>query len=265
MDELAKYNQLRWNELAAADIQWSRPLLDLDAAGARALVDQQAQLPADLAHKDVLCLAAGGGQQSAAFGVLGARVTVVDLSAAQLERDRLVAQHYQLELAMHEADMRDLSSIADPDSFDVVWQPYSINFVPSVEPVFAEVARVLRPGGLYRIELANPFTQKIDQDHWTEAGYTLKHAYLDGSEITQLFPHWDVDRADGSTTQVASPREFSHTLGTVINTLIANGLGVLGLWEHVGDDADAPPGTWDHYTSIAPPWLTLWCRLQPLR
>ena len=40
---------------------------------------------------DVLCLAAGGGQQSVAFALLGANVTVFDLSETQLEHDRLAA------------------------------------------------------------------------------------------------------------------------------------------------------------------------------
>lgn len=37
-----------------------------------------AGLLADIDGKDVLCLASGGGQQSAVFSLLGAKVTVVD-------------------------------------------------------------------------------------------------------------------------------------------------------------------------------------------
>src|SRR3990172_3901526 len=40
---------------------------------------------ADVKGKDVLCLASGGGQQSAVFGLLGANVTVLDISSGQLE------------------------------------------------------------------------------------------------------------------------------------------------------------------------------------
>jgi len=38
----------------------------------------------------VLCLASGGEQQSAIFGLLGADVTVLDLCAQQLAGDRQV-------------------------------------------------------------------------------------------------------------------------------------------------------------------------------
>jgi 2-polyprenyl-3-methyl-5-hydroxy-6-metoxy-1,4-benzoquinol methylase len=44
--------------------------------------------------KDVLCLASSGGQQSAAFGVLGANVTVFDLSENMLKKDVATAKHY---------------------------------------------------------------------------------------------------------------------------------------------------------------------------
>ena len=28
-------------------------------------------------------------------------------------------------------------------------------------------------------------------------------------------------------------------------------------------DASAEPGTWEHFTAIAPPWLTIWTRYEP--
>jgi 2-polyprenyl-3-methyl-5-hydroxy-6-metoxy-1,4-benzoquinol methylase len=55
--------------------------LQLDTASARACIDPDGWLGA-LDGLRVLCLASGGGQQSAAFALLGAQVTVVDLSAA---------------------------------------------------------------------------------------------------------------------------------------------------------------------------------------
>jgi SAM-dependent methyltransferase len=35
-------------------------------------------------------------------------------------------------------------------------------FHPSVEPVIAEVRRVLKPGGIYFLQFANPFSIGID-------------------------------------------------------------------------------------------------------
>ena len=41
----------------------------------------------------VLCLAGGGGQQSVIYSLLGADVTVFDLTPEQLDRDRAAARH----------------------------------------------------------------------------------------------------------------------------------------------------------------------------
>ncbi len=72
-----------------------------------------ANILCDVDGADVLCLASGGGQQSAVFGLLGAQVTVVDFSEKQLEGDRKAAAHYGFEVTTIQADMRDLSSSAD--------------------------------------------------------------------------------------------------------------------------------------------------------
>src|SRR3712207_564706 len=128
MDDLAHYNRERWEDLAAAHVVFSRPWLQLTPATARALVDPVGLL-GDVTGKDVLCLASGGGQQSAAFALLGANVTVVDLAPTQLQRDQEAAAHYGLTIRTLQADMRDLSAL-ESSSFDVVWHAYSINFIP---------------------------------------------------------------------------------------------------------------------------------------
>ena len=112
MDEIARYNKERWEELARANVQYSRPRLDLDEAAAREMIDPHG-LIGEMAGKRVLCLASGGGQQSAAFGVLGADVTVLDLSETQLERDRAAAGHYGYAVELCQGDMRDLSRFSE--------------------------------------------------------------------------------------------------------------------------------------------------------
>src|SRR5262249_27534878 len=149
-------NQKRWNALVQANALFSRPALELDAEQARENVDPEGRL-GKIQGSRVLCLASGGGQQSAAFALLGAEVTVLDISEGQLTRDQQVAEHYHITIKTVPGDMRDLSAFAEA-SFDIVWQPYSLNFVPDARAVFHEVARVLRVGGIYHMQCANPFT-----------------------------------------------------------------------------------------------------------
>jgi SAM-dependent methyltransferase len=259
MDNINKINRERWNALARANVEYTRPFLDYTPEDARRYVGRYGIL-GDVAGKHVLCLASGGGQDSVAFGLLGADVTVLDLSDVQLERDRQGASHHALQAVTVQGDMRDLS-VFHANAFDVVWQPYSVNFVPSVESVFREVARVLKPGGIYYVAFANPFVQSVDDEAWDGQAYPLKGLYLDGEDMTQYFPHWDVTRPDGSQAKLDSPHEFRHTLSTVLNTLAKEGFIFLGLWEWMRLDEKPEPGSWPHFTQVAPPWFDTFWRL----
>ena len=210
--------------------------------------------------KRVLLLGRGGGQQSAAFGFLGAEVTVIDLSDGQLEKDRLVAAHYGYDFNIQQGDMRNLSRFADA-SFDIVWQPYSINFVPDVRPVFGEAARVVRPGGFYTVMWHNPFSQAVDDEQWTsEHGYPLKWPYTDGEIDPAIFKsaNWTIDTESGERVEVEGLREFRHTMRTFLNGLIDSGFVIRRFSEHGTWDDNPEPGSWEHYKLVAPPYLTLW-------
>jgi SAM-dependent methyltransferase len=126
--------------------------------------------------KEVLCLASGGGQQSVIFGLLGAHVTVLDICEGQLEADRTAACHYGYEVKAVKGDACDLSAFAD-DSFDLVYQPGGINWMPEVRPVYREVYRVLRPGGSFRIAIMNPAVLLAE---WDGSGYRIGERYKGG-------------------------------------------------------------------------------------
>ncbi|NJM42526.1 MAG: class I SAM-dependent methyltransferase [Anaerolineae bacterium] len=166
MDELANYNRERWNALVDAGVEYAKPFLALTPEEALAQLNGNACAVLNLDSvrgKRVLCLASGGGQQSAAFALLGADVTVIDLSDAQLAQDRKAAAHYGVEMRIEQGDMRDLSRF-NASEFDVVWQGYSINFVPNPRVVFEQVARVLRPNGNYLVQFSNPHRDSLKDE-----------------------------------------------------------------------------------------------------
>jgi 2-polyprenyl-3-methyl-5-hydroxy-6-metoxy-1,4-benzoquinol methylase len=250
----------RWRKLAEANALFTRPWLDLTPASARERVDPEGLLGV-LAGKDVLCLASGGGQQSAAFALLGANVTVSDLSEAQLERDRLAAAHYGLSIATICCDMRDLSLLRSA-AYDIVYQPHSLGFVPDARVVFAQVARVLRPGGIYFFAIANPFYAGLSESDWNGEGYVLKLPYVDGAKI--VTQDWDWVYPDTMVLEArAEPcREYRQTLSKLLNGLIELGFSLLHISDTMDLSADlsAEPGTWDHRNAIAPAWLAIWGR-----
>jgi SAM-dependent methyltransferase len=237
---------------------FTRPRLEMDASSAQERLDPDSAF-GELRGKDVLCLAGGGGYQSAAFGLLGAHVTVVDLSPEQLEHDRLTATHYGLEMTLIEGDMRDLSML-DKATFDLVFQPYSLNFVPDVGRVFGQVARVLRPSGIYAFQCANPAFSGLTERNWNGEGYVLKRPYAAGAEIIYEDQPWVYDQQE---TTVPPPREFRHTFDILTRELMRHRFQIehISEWFSIYPDVNAEPGTWDHFVAFAPPWLAFRTRL----
>lgn len=173
IDEIGSRNAAHWEEAVRDGTGHSLPWidLDLDAVGRcireglpgdkvlgrrepRRMVNQtptDLRVLGDMQGKAVLCLSSGGGQQSALFALLGARVTVVDFAEGQLAADREAAAHYGYEVTTIHGDMRDLSCI-DAGSLDIVFGMTTC-YVPSVREVYSQVARVLKSGGLYRTDV----------------------------------------------------------------------------------------------------------------
>jgi SAM-dependent methyltransferase len=261
MDEVAEYNVTRWRALAEGGALYTRPMLDLDAASAREWLDPGGWL-GELEGRRVLCLAGGGGRESACFSLLGARVTVLDLSPEQLERDRLAAAHYGTRVETLRGDMRDLSALHGAD-FDLVWHAYSINFVPDPRAVFREVARVVRAGGLYRLMCANPSVLGAGPRDWDGRGYALWQEYTEGGPVTCVDEQWVYEREPRE--QAPPGREYRHGLGTLLGGLAEHGFRILRASEDVSTypDPSAEPGTWPHFVSVVRPWLAFLSRYEP--
>jgi len=262
MDDIARYNMARWDALVRAQAVFTRPWLDLTAESAQELLDSDGRLGA-IAGQRVLCLAGGGGQQSAALALLGAEVTVLDLSAGQLERTQAAAEHYRLAIKTEQGDMRDLSRFG-PGTFDLVYHPYSLNFVPDARAVLGQVARVLRAGGRYWFNCANPFVAGLVPGDWDGQGYPLSRPYVQGGPLTYVDEPW-VFRGETPSEAIDRPIEYRHTLSTLINCLVESGFTVTRVDEQFlgSPDITAPPGSGDHFSAIAPPWLGFWATYQP--
>jgi 2-polyprenyl-3-methyl-5-hydroxy-6-metoxy-1,4-benzoquinol methylase len=259
LDNIAKYNVDRWRSLVSAGAVFTRPYLHLDKRTALDRLDTQGKL-GDLTGKDVLCLASGGGQQSIAFALLGARVTVVDLSEEQLQRDAVAAAHCKLKVNLLQTDMRDLSSLSER-SFDIVWHPYSLNFVPRVDEVFRQVARVLRTGGIYRFHCANPAFMGTRGSDWTGRGYAINLPYIDGAEVVYRDEDW-VFGGEPPRQSISPCKEYRHTMSSLVKGLIAHGFLIADLAEeNFGTpNSESAPGTPEHLSAFAPPWMVFWTK-----
>jgi SAM-dependent methyltransferase len=151
--------------------------------------------------------------------------------------------------------MRDLSRFGS-NSFDVVWQPFSINFVPDAATVIREVGRIIRPGGYYHLDISNPIWSMEESD-WLPQGYPIRQPYVNGSKLQYADPHWTFSNDEGVEQHIEGPHEFLHTLGTLMNALVQSGFVMLGLKEGPIGDPQAEPGSWEHLVTIIPPFFSI--------
>ncbi|MEM6890669.1 MAG: bifunctional 2-polyprenyl-6-hydroxyphenol methylase/3-demethylubiquinol 3-O-methyltransferase UbiG [Pseudomonadota bacterium] len=130
------------------DIRWVRTLKNL-VPGRLAWFDRLI----DWTDKDVLDLGCAGGFMAEALASKGARVTGIDPAADAIEaakrRATLVGQNIQYDVGVGEA-----LPYADA-AFDAVVCVDVLEHVTDLTKVAAEVARVLRPGGMFLYDTIN--------------------------------------------------------------------------------------------------------------
>jgi len=132
------------------------------------------QLIGDVRGKRVLEVGCGGGQCSIAFAKRGAIATGLDISDEQVKFARLVAAENAVEATFHRSNAEDLTLISD-ESQDIVFSAYALMYVRRLDRCFAEVARVLGPGGLFVFSLDHPFWYCL-----AEKELLVKFSYFDG-------------------------------------------------------------------------------------
>jgi SAM-dependent methyltransferase len=163
-----------------------------DAWGAWRHPESELRLLPEVLGRDVLEVGCGAGQWSVWLAGQGARVTGLDLSAAQLGHARSAAAAFDLLLSDHGA-----MSWGDPDR------------------TLPEAARVLRPGGLLVFCVTSPLFHACWDAARDAPGDRLNRAY---------FGLHALDEGNGAAT-------FNLPYGEWIRRFRANGLAVEALVE----------------------------------
>jgi SAM-dependent methyltransferase len=213
-------------QLAAAPLAWGAfraPESDLAVLG-------------DVAGLDVLEFGCGAAQWSVALAAAGARVVGLDLSRGQLRHARRNVEAASVHVALVQAS-GEAPPLA-PASFDVVFCDHGAMSFCDPERTVPEVARLLRPRGLFAFCVSAPLL------------YLTYDPTRDRQTRELRMPYRDLGRmefGDGTIDFVLPP-------GRWVRLFRAHGFEIEDLVELV-----APPDAKTTYTDFVPKrWATRW-------
>lgn len=243
------HNRRVWDEMVRDKQRFTRPARDEDFADPLKTIDGLGWLGPSIRGQRVLCLAAGGGKHGPLYAAAGAIVTVVDISPAMLELDREVAAERRLELRTVEASMDALGCFAAGE-FDLVVQPVSTCYVPQIGPVYAEVARIVRPGGLYISQHKTPQSLQADVEPAAQ-GYELSEPYYRTGPLPAVV---------GSRHREEGTLEYLHRWEELLGLLCRAGFVIEDVIEPSHAKLEAVPGSWEHRSRFVAPYVRLKAR-----
>lgn len=245
-------NRAAWDRLAESRSRFAKVATDAEVREPLKTLDSRGWLPASVAGLDVLCLASGGGWQSILYAAAGARVTVVDLSPSMLALDRREADRRGFAVRILEASMDDLSELSDC-SFDIVHQPVSTCYVPKIEAVYAEIARVARDGGLYISQHKQPTSLQVT--------HRTKHdRFVLGIEYYREGP---LPQTDDVSYREPGATEYLHRIEQILGSLCRAGFVIEDVSEPFRADPKAAVTEFGYRGRFTPPYIRMKARRLP--
>jgi SAM-dependent methyltransferase len=243
-------NREIWDRLAREEYPLARPVGEKEINNPSFITNPWGWIGKDVTGKRVLCLAAGGGKHGVLFALAGAETTVVDISPAMLDLDRKEAKARGLELRIVEASMDKLPTL-DSGHFDIVIQPVSTCYVPDLLAVYREVARVLKPDGMYICQHKQPQSLQTGLRP-IGVGYVVQERYYRSGPLPQISGVNPV-REEGA-------QEFLHRWDDLLGGLCKNGFMIEDVAEPRHADFSAAAGTFKHRSCYLPPYIAIKAR-----
>lgn len=188
-------------------------------------------LPHGVAGLDVCHLQCHIGTDTVSLARAGARVTGVDFSPSALAAARALAEELGLDVTWVEADVLHAAEHVTGD-FDLVYTSIgTICWLDDLSQWAAQIAALLRPGGLFYIRDGHPALYGLDE---TADGLVTRYRYFADGRAQM----WHDESTYAGPGQVDSPvtAEFPHPLSEIINAVIGAGLTLRRL-----DEGDTLP------------------------
>lgn len=250
LDAVRMHNQQAWDRMARAGHNLTAPATAAELQNPLKVIDASGWLTGGIRGWKVLCLAAGGGRHGPLYAAAGGEVTVIDLSAAMLERDRQVAAEYGLTLQTIQTSMDQLDMLAS-GTFDLVIHPVSTCYLPSLSGLFPQIARVTKPQGLYISQHKQPGNLQASLGTFT-GHYVIEHAYYDRRPVPPA--------TSPNLLREPGTHEFVHSWNELLGGICRAGFAIEDVSEPNHARPDALPGSFGHRCHFISPYLRIKAR-----
>jgi SAM-dependent methyltransferase len=244
-----EHNRRAWDKMVRDKQRFTRPAPDESFVDPLGKVDSIGWLGGNIKGRKLLCLGAGGGKHAALYAAAGADVTVVDISPAQLELDRQVAAERKLELKTVAASM-DHMPMFSAGEFAIVIHPVSTCYVPRIEPVYREVARITQPGGLYISQHKSPTSLQAGV-RTSANGYELTEPYYRSGPLPVVV---------GSPHREEGTLEFLHRWEELLGLMCRAGFVIEDLVEPLHAKKEAEVNSFAHRSQYVAPYVRIKAR-----
>lgn len=171
----------------------------------------------EISGKKILGLASGGGQQMPIFAAAGAVCTVLDYSRRQIDSEIAVAGREGYEIEAIRADMTKPLPFED-ETFDIIFNPVSNDYIREVLPVWKECYRVLKKGGILMAGLGKEINYAVSDDE-REILNRMPFDPVENEEYRRQLEEGDFGM------------QFSHTLEEQIGGQLKAGFTLRDLYE----------------------------------
>ena len=229
MDDHLEANRANWDDRVPIHVASDLYGVDAWLRDRPGLRLWEAEALGDVSGLDVVHLQCHFGLDTLTLADAGATVTGLDFSSAAIAQARSLADQAGLtdRARFVEADVLQASATLDPERFDLVYVSLgALCWLPSVDRWASQVSALLRPGGRLYLHDGHPLSWALADDD-----LRVEHTYF---EEDQPYVGDEPGTYTGGEATVANIRtyEWNHSIGEIVNAVIANGLTVTRLDEH---------------------------------
>lgn len=222
MNDYLQANQRRWDQLTVE--HENSPFYDLAGfkAGKERLRSIELSELGNVAGKTLLHLQCHFGLDTLAWARHGAIVTGVDFSEKAITLARSLSEELGIQAQFYCTDIYELPGILSQE-FDIVFTSYGVlHGLPDLQRWGEVIAHYLKPGGIFYIVEDHPFFRVFRAKPGGE--FKAERSYFFSPEPQRIEATGSYATGDQGPTGVSYV--WDHSLGEVINSLIAAGLRI---------------------------------------